>query len=202
MKYFKALDIARERKLLLVNKKGVTKEQIKKQEEIVIKEVIEELMDQNGGYTRPELNQILWIQIIRLPRTIYELLIFNIDWVWRFYIQRQEYSELEQESCHKSMLKIVSYIILSYFNRTNFFSGRDIHNGRTKFNYILLAFPKCSMHFQIILVTILEQEYIIRKRLGMTERQWSSLDDRNKNIYMVRKLWEKEAWQQWQEVSI
>ena len=97
MKYFKALDIARERKLLLLNKKGVTKEQIKKQEEIVIKEVIEELMDQNGGYTRPELNQILWIQIIRLPRTIYELLIFNIDWVWRFYIQRQEYSEMEQE---------------------------------------------------------------------------------------------------------
>ena len=97
MNYFKALDIARERKLLLVNKKGVTKEQIKKQEEIVIKEVIEELMDQNGGYTRPELNQILWIQIIRLPRTFYELLIFNIDWVWRFYIQRQEYSEMEQE---------------------------------------------------------------------------------------------------------
>ena len=127
--------------MLFVNKKGVTKDQIKKQEELIIKQIIEELMDQNGGYTRPELNQILWIQIIRLPRTIYEWLMFNIDWVWRFYIQRLEYSELEQE-------------------------------------------------------------YIVRKRLKMTERQWSSLDERAKNIYMVRKLWENEAWQQWQEVNI
>ena len=135
---FQALVIAKERGLLITDKKGVSKEMIKKKEESVIKEVIEELMDQNGGYQRPELNQILWIQIIRLPRTLYEFLCFNVDWVWRFWILRHEFSDCERE-------------------------------------------------------------YIIRRRLGMTERQWSSLEARSKQVYMERRLWESEAWQEWEE---
>ena len=132
-----ALDIARERGILITDKK-VSKEIIKKKEEEAIKAIIEELMDENGGYQRPELNQILWIQIIRFPRTFYEFLKFHLDWIWRFYILRHEYSDFEKE-------------------------------------------------------------YIIRKRLGMTDRQWFSLEANAKLIYMNRRLWETEAWREWQE---
>ena len=33
----------------------------------------------------------------------------------------------------------------------------------------------------------------------MTERQWSSLEARSKQVYMERRLWESEAWQEWEE---
>ena len=88
-----ALDIAKERGMLMVDRRGTTKEQVKKREEAAIREVIEELMDQNGGYPKPELSQILWIQIIRFPRTVYEFLKFHLDWIWRFYILRHEYTD-------------------------------------------------------------------------------------------------------------
>lgn len=132
-----ALDIARERGILNSDKK-FSKEIIKKKEEESIKTVIEELMDENGGYPRPELNHILWIQIIKFPRTLCEFLRFHFDWVWRFSILRHEYSDFEKE-------------------------------------------------------------YIIRKRLAMTDRQWFSLDANTKMIYMNRRLWETEAWRDWQE---
>ena len=133
-----ALDIAKVRGMLVTEKKGATKETIRKREEVAIKEIIEELMDQNGGYPKPELNQILWIQIIRFPRSLYEFVGFHLDWIWRFYILRHEYSDTEKE-------------------------------------------------------------YIVRRRLGMTERQWSSLEAAAKRLYMDRRLWEAEAWAEWEE---
>ena len=33
----------------------------------------------------------------------------------------------------------------------------------------------------------------------MTDRQWFSLDANTKMIYMNRRLWETEAWRDWQE---
>ena len=75
----------------------MTKENVKKKEELVIKSVIEELMDQNGGYPRPELNQILWIQIIQFPQNLYRFIKFNCDWIWRFYVLREEYGDFEKE---------------------------------------------------------------------------------------------------------
>ena len=86
-----ALDIAKVRGMLVTEKKGVAKETIRRREEAAIKEIIEELMDQNGGYPKPELNQILWIQIIRFPMTFYEFVGFHVDWTWRFYILQHEY---------------------------------------------------------------------------------------------------------------
>ena len=61
-----ALTIARENQMLgRGREKGVSKEEAKRKEEAAIKEVISDLMDQNGGYPRPEVGQVLWLQIIR-----------------------------------------------------------------------------------------------------------------------------------------
>ena len=118
--------------------KGVSKEEAKRREEAAIKEVISDLMDQNGGYPRPEVTQVLWLQIIRLPLTLYSGLTFWLHWVWRFYILREEYGDQERQ-------------------------------------------------------------FIVRRRLGMTERQWRSLQEDQRAAYLQRRLWETAAWQVWEE---
>ena len=115
--------------------KGVSKEEAKRREEAAIKEVISDLMDQNGGYPRPEVTQVLWLQIIRLPLTLYSGLTFWLHWVWRFYILREEYGDQERQ-------------------------------------------------------------FIVRRRLGMTERQWRSLQEDQRAAYLQRRLWETAAWQE------
>ena len=118
--------------------KGVSKEEAKRREEAAIKEVISDLMDQNGGSPRPEVTQVLWLQIIRLPLTLYSGLTFWLHWVWRFYILREEYGDQERQ-------------------------------------------------------------FIVRRRLGMTERQWRSLQEDQRAAYLQRRLWETAAWQEWEE---
>ena len=44
-----------------------------------------------------------------------------------------------------------------------------------------------------------EKEYMVRRRLGMTERQWVSLEAGAKQLYLERRLWEAEAWREWQQ---
>ena len=134
-----ALTIARENQILKRGReKGVSKEEAKRREEDAIKEVISDLMDQNGGYPRPEVSQVLWLQILRLPLTLFNGLTFWSRWVWRFYILREEYGDQERE-------------------------------------------------------------FIVRLRLGMTERQWRSLQEEQRMVYLERRLWETSAWKEWEE---
>ena len=39
----------------------------------------------------------------------------------------------------------------------------------------------------------------MRRRLGMTERQWESLLQEERDGYLARRLWESEAWGVWEE---
>ena len=138
---YQALEIARELGLIKEKQekvRGVPKDEIKRQEETVIKNVIADMMDKNGGYQRPELEQILWVQIVKFPSTFYSFVKFNVSWIWRFYILRNEYGETEMN-------------------------------------------------------------YLIRRNLGLTERQWQAIGEDEKNLYLERRLWEREAWKIWEE---
>ena len=44
-----------------------------------------------------------------------------------------------------------------------------------------------------------EREFLVRRRLGMTERQWESLLQEERDGYLARRLWESEAWRVWEE---
>lgn len=57
----------------------------------IIKEVLEENMDIRGGYAKPKVTDVLWIQLVFLPYTIALYLIWYCRWVWRFDILREEY---------------------------------------------------------------------------------------------------------------
>ena len=80
--------MVREKQLLTERPRGVSKAELRGREEAAIKAVISDLLDQNGGYPRPEVSRVLWLQILRLPLTLYTALTFWSCWVWRFYLRQ------------------------------------------------------------------------------------------------------------------
>lgn len=76
--------------------KGKSKEQIKGEEEKVIRSIVEEKMDIQGGYAKPKVWDVLLIQLVILPYTIYLWTLFYSRWLWKFGIRREEYGEDEK----------------------------------------------------------------------------------------------------------
>ncbi|XP_011437249.1 dnaJ homolog subfamily C member 25 homolog isoform X2 [Crassostrea angulata] len=82
-----------------------TKEEIRNEEEEIIKKVIEEKMDIRGGYSKPNIKDILWIQLILSPYYLVQYIIWFGRWVWKFWICREEYGEEEKLYLIKKYLK-------------------------------------------------------------------------------------------------
>ena len=53
--------------------------------------VVENKMDIRGGYAKPKITDILWIQLVFLPWTICRWIHFYSRWFWKFGIKREEY---------------------------------------------------------------------------------------------------------------
>ncbi|PVD33770.1 hypothetical protein C0Q70_05030 [Pomacea canaliculata] len=95
----KALDIAKTEGLLNNNKKrkrAMTKEEIKQEEEALIRKIIENKMDIRGGYSRPKYTDVLWIQLFLLPYHAFCFLCWNVRWVYLFNILKKEYGDEEK----------------------------------------------------------------------------------------------------------
>lgn len=134
---FKAMEIAKSKGLLQNHKqKGVKKDEIRKQEEELVRNIIADMMDSNGGYERPQVKNILWVQIVTSPVQMYSWTCFQANWIWRFWILREDYTQIEKE-------------------------------------------------------------YIVRRNLQLSERQWLALSDGEKEGYMVRELWVRENWEEY-----
>lgn len=73
-----------------------SKEEIREQEEAIIRQVIEENMDIRGGFAKPDIRNILWVQIFRSPITLYEYAYWYIRWVYLFDIKGEPYGEDEK----------------------------------------------------------------------------------------------------------
>lgn len=96
---FQATEIAKGEGMLKRDKKadkGKSKEQIKEEEEKIIRQVVEEKMDIRGGYAKPKVTDILWIQLVLLPYTICMWSYFYLRWLWKFGIKREEYGTDEK----------------------------------------------------------------------------------------------------------
>ncbi|KAG9508460.1 DnaJ-like subfamily C member 25, partial [Fragariocoptes setiger] len=107
---FRAQDIARQEGLLPISttvahsdksgtkkrKERRTKEEMKEAEEAVIRKVIENNMDIRGGLSKPDIKNILWIQLLMLPYTIYLYIRWHIRWVILFDIKGEPYGREEK----------------------------------------------------------------------------------------------------------
>lgn len=76
--------------------RGKSKEELKEEEENVIRGIIADKMDIRGGYAKPNWMDILWVQLVLLPYTSVRWVHFYARWAWRFYILREEYGEEEK----------------------------------------------------------------------------------------------------------
>lgn len=93
-----AMNYAEENKMLDNFKKikKRNKEDLKAEEERIIKQVLEENIDIRGGYAKPKVTDVLWIQLVLLPYTIYLYLRWYFTWIWRFNVKKEEYGTEEK----------------------------------------------------------------------------------------------------------
>ncbi|XP_055914086.1 dnaJ homolog subfamily C member 25 homolog [Eupeodes corollae] len=95
----RALDMAKDEINEKLNKKGrnrLPKSDQKEELEKIIRKVIEEKMDVKGGYAKPSIMDLLWIQLLILPYTIFKYAVWYAKWTWKFTINKQPYGEEEK----------------------------------------------------------------------------------------------------------
>ncbi|KAK3101875.1 hypothetical protein FSP39_006974 [Pinctada imbricata] len=93
-----AMDIARKEGLLNTGKKKDrrSKEEIRNEEDAIVRKVIEEKMDIRGGYRRPKITDILWVQLVFSPYYLVMYIHWWLRWIWKFWIKREEYGDEEK----------------------------------------------------------------------------------------------------------
>ncbi|KAL5006640.1 hypothetical protein ScPMuIL_015446 [Solemya velum] len=104
----RALEIARNEGLLSTGKKRDrrSKEEIKEEEESVVKQIISEKMDIRGSYSKPSYKDVLWIQLVYLPLYLTNLGCWWLRWVWKFNIKREEYGQDEKAYIMRKKMKL------------------------------------------------------------------------------------------------
>jgi len=104
-----ATEVAKADGLLKRDKKaerGRSREEVKEAEETVIRGIIADKMDIKGGYAKPHWTDVLWVQLVLLPLTMYRWTKFYVVWLWRFGLLREEYGREEQLHVIRKLLGV------------------------------------------------------------------------------------------------
>lgn len=103
----RAMDIAKEDGLLPEERKMRGKNKLSKEQvEQIIKKVIEDKMDIKGAYAKPEIKDLIWIQLIILPYTIFVYICWYASWIWRHNLLKKPFSEEEKLYLIRKNLKM------------------------------------------------------------------------------------------------
>ncbi|KAF4527268.1 hypothetical protein B566_EDAN006987 [Ephemera danica] len=104
----KALDVAKRDGLLETTKKSrkKTKSEMKEEEEMIIRKVLEDNLDIRGGYAKPSIYDILWIQLVILPYTAFLYLKWYGSWIIKFNVKKLPYGKEEKEYLIRKNLKM------------------------------------------------------------------------------------------------
>ncbi|XP_053321816.1 dnaJ homolog subfamily C member 25 [Spea bombifrons] len=105
-----AAEIARQQGLLNRTKeKGKakrSKEEIRQEEEEVIRDIIKNKIDIKGGYQKPQIYDILLFQIVLFPYYMFTYISWYIWWIYTFNIKGEEYGETEKLYLIRKNMKI------------------------------------------------------------------------------------------------
>lgn len=103
----KALEIAKaEIKDSSKGKVKRSKAELKQEQDKIIRRVIEENMDIKGAYAKPEIVNVLWVQLLILPYTIAVYMYWYFRWFWKFTIMKQPYGEEEKLYIIRKYMKL------------------------------------------------------------------------------------------------
>ncbi|CAK1585145.1 unnamed protein product [Parnassius mnemosyne] len=83
-----------------------SKAEQKLEQDRIIRRVIEENLDIKGAYAKPEIVDILWIQLIILPYTVAYYIYWYLRWLWKFTILKQPYGEEEKLYIIRKYMKL------------------------------------------------------------------------------------------------
>ncbi|XP_058128074.1 dnaJ homolog subfamily C member 25 homolog [Anopheles ziemanni] len=120
IKYFMSLPKYRNKALEMINQSQsngstsggkrikLSKAEQKKEHDEQIRKVIENNMDIQGAYAKPEIKDILWIQLFLLPYTIGRYCCWAGRWIWKFTILKQPYGREEQLYIIRRNMKLTS----------------------------------------------------------------------------------------------
>lgn len=106
----KAMDFAKAEGLINDNKRAQNKRKSKTEQkeelEAIIRKVIEENMDIKGSYAKPDIKNVLWIQLLISPYTLVMYFLWYFTWIYKFNIKRQEYGTEEKLYLIRKYLKM------------------------------------------------------------------------------------------------
>lgn len=89
----KAIDVGVQRKVLEMDKAGKLKKVRGRDNEAIIKEIIEENMDVKGGYGKPDPMSLLIVQLVILPYTLANYAKWQAQWFLKYTVRKEEYDE-------------------------------------------------------------------------------------------------------------
>jgi len=95
----KATEIVQSRQGKDLNKKSKgksSKAEQKEENEKLIRQIIEENMDIKGAYAKPEIKNILWIQLLMSPYTIFMYFVWYFRWTINFTLMKKPYGDEEK----------------------------------------------------------------------------------------------------------
>lgn len=118
--------------------RGKSKEEIKNEEEAIIRKIVEEKMDIKGGFAKPTYRDVLWVQLFFLPVTIFNCIVFYVRWFVKFVILKHEYGDQEKA-------------------------------------------------------------YIMRRYMGMSQAQWESLEQHERDEFFELELWIWDNFKVWKQ---
>ncbi|XP_054843162.1 dnaJ homolog subfamily C member 25 [Eublepharis macularius] len=152
-----ATEIARQQGLLnKAKEKGKgrrSKEEIRKEEEEIIKDVIKNKIDIKGGYQKPQIHDILLFQILLAPVYLCKYIAWYCWWIYSFNVKGEEYGEEEKLYIIRRLMKM---------SQSQFDSLED-HQKETFLERQLWIREKYELYKQ-------EQEEELKKKMAMDPR--------------------------------
>ncbi|KAI1280297.1 DnaJ -like protein [Halotydeus destructor] len=104
-----AQQIAKEDGLLSTDKKknkGKSRDDVRLEEEAILRKIIEDKMDIKGSYEKPTYRDVLWVQLILLPYTLLLWLKFYSRWFFKFTLMKEEYGDEEKMYIMRRNMKL------------------------------------------------------------------------------------------------
>ncbi|XP_033105250.1 dnaJ homolog subfamily C member 25-like [Anneissia japonica] len=104
----KAMEMATSQGLISKQKKKDkrSKDEIKEEENEILRKIVEENADIRGVYCKPLITDVLWIQIFIFPYYIFNYIVWYLRWIWKFNIKREEYGDDEKQYLIRKHLRV------------------------------------------------------------------------------------------------
>lgn len=102
----RAMDMASDEEKAFQRNKKMPKAQQREEMEKLIRKIIEEKMDIKGAYAKPEIRDILWVQLLISPYTITKYVIWSARWFWLFTILGRPYGKEEKLHLIRKYMKL------------------------------------------------------------------------------------------------